>query len=303
MEHSLSYSAFETFFRGERNKIKQRLSTYLPFAELLSAQNPLSVLDIGCGRGEWLELLAEQGITAKGIDCNPEFVETCHLLNLDALEIDLFNFLPALKNSQYNLITGFHLIEHIPLDRLSWFLDSILRLLTPGGVLILETPNPENVTVASCNFYIDPTHYRPLPPQLLHFLALQAGFASPIIARLNRHTVGEPLRKMGENEPEAAHYNQLIEIIASRLLQAPDYALIAFKPPSPTKAMLEAVETINRINDSWLLPAVAVDEKENVHQLQKRLMQLEQEIKQIKKLLKKREGKQKTIASSAKRTK
>ena len=298
-----SYFTFEDFFRGQRSEIKERLLTYLPLVKLLSFDNQDSVLDIGCGRGEWLELLAERGINAKGIDSNHELVEECHQLALDSIEIDLFDFLPTEKDGQYNLITGFHLIEHIAPEKHSWFLDSAFRMLAPGGVLILETPNPENVTVSSCNFYIDPTHRRPLPPQLLHFLALQAGFASPMIARLNRDTVGKPLRMMGENEPGAAHYNQLVEIIASRLLQAPDYALIAFKSPSPSKAMLEAVEAINRMNDSWLLPPIATTEKEDIYQLRKRFIQLEQELKQIRKLLKLQEGKLKAIKSTAKSNK
>ena len=298
-----SYSAFESFFRGTRSEIKDRFSTYLPIVESLLFHNIGSVLDIGCGRGEWLELLAEHSINnSKGIDSNSEFVDSCLQLGLDAIEVDLFDFLPTLKDEQYNLITGFHLIEHIASEKHSWFLETVFHLLAPGGVLILETPNPENVTVGSCNFYIDPTHRRPLPSQLLHFLALQAGFASPLIARLNRHTVGEPLRKMSGSEPGAAHYNQLAEIIASRLLQAPDYALIAFKPPSPAQAMLEAVEAINRINDSWLLPPLTTEENEDIPLLRKRCAKLEQELKQIRKLLALREGKQEKIESTAKRT-
>ena len=200
-EPSFSYSAFEAFFRGERNEIKERLSTYLPLVNLLSLEHHASVLDLGCGRGEWLELLDEHGITAKGIDRNPEFVKTCNQLHLDAEEIDLFDFLPTQKDKQSSLITGIHLIEHIAPEKQSWFIESVCRLLAPGGMVILESPNPENVTVGSCNFYIDPTHVRPIPPQLLHFLALQTGFASPTIARVNRHTVGAPLRMMHENEP------------------------------------------------------------------------------------------------------
>ena len=83
-----------------------------------------------------------------------------------------------------------------------------------------------------------------------------------MIARVNRNTVGEPLRMMVAEAPEAALYNRLVDIISSRLLQAPDYALIAFKPPAPSFAMLEAVSTINLLNDSFVLPA-AVSEMPN----------------------------------------
>ncbi len=263
-EHLFNYSAFEAFFRGPRKEIKERLSIYLPLITLLPPLGILPALDIGCGRGEWLELLKDNHINGTGIDSNAEFIECCRELDLKAEEVDLFHFLSRAGDQKYNLITGFHLIEHIAPEKQLWFLDSMFRLLMPGGMVILETPNPENVTVGSCNFYIDPTHLRPVPPHLLHVLALQAGFASPLIARVNRNTVGEPLRMMAGETPEAALYNRLVDIISSRLLQAPDYALIAFKPPAPTLAMLDAVSAINQLNDLFLLPPAVSEIPDNI---------------------------------------
>jgi len=253
-EHSFNYSAFENFFRGPRNEIKQKLSVYLPLVSCLHALNNQPALDIGCGRGEWLEVLGDNYIKSVGIDSNTVFVDYCQSINLKVEEHDLFDFLAVQGDQQYSLITGFHLIEHIHPDKQLGFLHSVFRLLSPGGIIIFETPNPENLTVGSCNFYIDPTHIRPIPPHLLQFLALQAGFASPLIARLNRDTVGAPLQLMAESEPGAAKYNQLVHIIASRMLQAPDYALIAFKPPTPDKSMINAVTAINNLNDSFIQP-------------------------------------------------
>ena len=254
-DQEFNYSAFESFFRGQRQEIKHRLSAYLPLITLLPPNALQLALDVGCGRGEWLELLRDNGIEGIGIDYNVEFVDSCIKLKLMAEKADLYDFIPQQRVEQFGLITWFHLIEHISVDKQLWVLKEMFRLLMPGGMVILETPNPENVTVGSCNFYIDPTHLRPLPQQLLHFYALQAGFSSPVIARLNRHTVGAPLQLMRANKPGATRYNQLVELIAARLMQAPDYALIAFKPPGPTQAMLDAVAAINNSNDSFVLPA------------------------------------------------
>ncbi len=264
-DQEFNYSAFESFFRGQRQEIKHRLSAYLPLIALLPLDDVHPALDIGCGRGEWLELLKDKSIESLGIDCNIEFVESCLHLKLTAEKADLFDFMPRQGIEQFSLITGFHLIEHISVEKQLWVLKEMFRLLMPGGMVILETPNPENVTVGSCNFYIDPTHLRPLPQQLLHFYALQAGFASPVIARLNRQTVGTPLQLMREDEPGAALYNQLVELIAARLMQAPDYALIAFKPPSPTIEMLNAIAAINNSNDLFVLPASDMAFKKKKH--------------------------------------
>ncbi len=292
-DSTFNYGAFEDFFRGSLEEIKLRLSVYLPLVRLLTLESSApAALDIGCGRGEWLELLGESRIAAIGVDYNREFVASCKKSGLQVEEGDLFGFLEKKVSTRYSLITGFHLIEHIAPERQGWFLEAVFDLLAPGGVLILETPNPENVTVGTCNFYIDPTHLRPVPPHLLHFLAVQAGFASPIIARLNRDTVGEPLKMMAENLPGAAQYNRLIDIIASRLLQAPDYALIAFKPPAPDLAMLEAVAAINRANDSFVLPSAADEDADEVNnrQLWERTMVLEHELRHLQELLRQKEA-------------
>ncbi len=284
---SFNYSAFEAFFRGTPHEIRERLSVYLPLASLVHVDDSNPALDIGCGRGEWLELLRESGIPAAGIDSNSEFAGSCQQQGLDVLETDLFSFFERQVASRYSLITGFHLIEHISPEKQPFFLAAVLNLLAPGGVLILETPNPENVTVGSCNFYIDPTHCRPVPPHLLLFMAVQAGFSSPMIVRLNRKTVGEPLRLMPSEEPYASLYNRLVDIVSSRILQAPDYALVAFTSPSPSLAMLEAVSAINRQNDMFVLPPLPIEgpEEIDIAHLHQRTIELEKELRIVQELL------------------
>jgi SAM-dependent methyltransferase len=268
---SFNYSAFEAYFRGSRKEIKERLSVYLEPVKLVMHNASSSALDIGCGRGEWLELLRENRISAEGIDSNHEFVKYCTECGLDVHEADLLTFLEEEDSATYTLITGFHIIEHIPKEKHLWFLDRIFRRLAPGGMAILETPNPENVTVGSCNFYIDPTHLRPVPPMLLHFLALQAGFSTPMIVRINRDTVGKPLRYMAKENPDAALYNQLLDIVASRLMQAPDYALIVFASPSPSSEMLNCLAAINEFNDAFILPPEIISENETDEHSQQEL--------------------------------
>jgi O-antigen chain-terminating methyltransferase len=296
MNKQLNYTEFEASFRGAREEIKARLSVYLPLLKLLSVESSQPALDIACGRGEWLELVTENGIPANGFDINAEFVEQCKIKGLDADKADLFVFFNAPGETRYKLITGFHIVEHLSFVQQQLFLENIFTLLSPGGAVILETPNPENVTVGSCNFYIDPTHLRPVPPHLLRFLAVQAGFASPVIARLNRDTVGEPVIMMTEDLPGATHYNRLADIIASRLLQAPDYALIAFKPPAPDLDMLEAVATINKINDSFVRPPAADELTIEVNDriLLERTIVLERELSHIQELLRQKEAVLKT---------
>ncbi|NTV05185.1 MAG: methyltransferase domain-containing protein [Chlorobiaceae bacterium] len=252
-KQQIDYAAFEACFRGSRQEIKIKQSIYLPLVKQLSLGGEHPALDIGCGRGEWLELLQENNIQAEGVDSNTDFVESCKKIGLPVFQADVFDFFSNSEKKQYNLITGFHIFEHIPAENQLVFLHNIFSLLAPGGVLILETPNPENVTVGSCNFYIDPTHIRPIPPQLAAFLALEAGFVSPIIARVNRYTVGNKIRLMPESIRGAEIFNQLAEMFTERILQAPDYALIAFKPPVPSDCLLQSVRLINEENQDCII--------------------------------------------------
>ena len=171
----LMYISLEDQFRGSRADIQDGLQVYLP---ILSASNIRDgVLDVGCGRGEWLEVLKEQGIAASGIDVNRLAIEQCARLQLDVRKADAISHLQTLSDGSLNCITAFHFVEHLPLQTLARFLDESLRVLRTGGVLILETPNPENFIVGGCNFYFDPTHRNPLPPLTMQCILESRGFA------------------------------------------------------------------------------------------------------------------------------
>lgn len=180
------YRAYEDRHRGPREMIKERLKCYLPFIEpWKTLQKNSRALDLGCGRGEWLELIGDNGFKAKGVDLDEGMLENCKSLNLNAQLKDALAAIKEAGDSSLSIVSGFHIAEHIPFDVLQDIIKESLRALKPSGLLILETPNAENISVGSHHFYQDPTHQRPLPAELLSFVADHAGFARSKILRLN----------------------------------------------------------------------------------------------------------------------
>ena len=180
------YVALEDEFRGSREDIKDRLREYLPkLAEAEIGNQAMPILDVGCGRGEWLELLRERGWQASGVDLNRVLVAMCHERGLPVIEADAIDYLRSLPEASIGAVTAFHLIEHLPLSRLIDFLDAVVRALKPGGMAIFETPNPNNVFVSSRYFYLDPTHRHPIPTALGKFLAEARGLRSVEILELH----------------------------------------------------------------------------------------------------------------------
>jgi SAM-dependent methyltransferase len=211
------YVAFEERHRGTREKIKERQRVYLPYMERAGAgKEETPILDIGCGRGEWLELLKENGFVAKGLDLNRVMIRQSEDLGLDVIEADAVDFLRIQKANTYGAITGFHIIEHLPFNTLIELFDECLRVLTPGGMVIFETPNPENLVVGACNFYQDPSHRRPLPPELMRFIAEQRGFREIEVLRL--HKVKD-LVYTGQ---------EFVDEVLNRMNTEQDYAIIGY---------------------------------------------------------------------------
>ena len=213
------YAAFEDRFRGTRQDIKEKIKVYLPYIEQASAGiKDFTVLDVGCGRGEWLELLKERNFIATGVDKNRVMVNRCKELGLDAAEADVIKYLKGQRSNSLGAVTGFHIIEHLQLATMIALFDESLRVLMPGGIIIFETPNPENLIVGACNFYYDLTHIRPLPPESIKFIAEQRGFVDIKILRL--HQLEEP-HYIGQKFVDNALY---------RLNMEQDYSILARKP-------------------------------------------------------------------------
>ena len=175
-------------FRGARLDIQQRLLVYVPSAsDAYTAAGRAPALDLGCGRGEWLEVLAgaEIPIPASGVDRNREFVGQCRERGLDAIEANISDFLASVPSESRSIVTAFHVLEHLPFDELVYILDQSVRILKPGGIVIFETPHPRNLHVSTHNFYLDPTHLHPLPSELLSFLIEARGLCEPTVIPLS----------------------------------------------------------------------------------------------------------------------
>ncbi|MGY0485129.1 methyltransferase domain-containing protein [Endobacter medicaginis] len=202
----LLYLAFEDRARGSRDEIKARQAVFLPLVEQCGAGTAdRPVLDLGAGRGEWLELLRERGLVARGVDTNEAMVALCASLDIDCADADALGALVALPDELLGMISGFHVIEHLPHEVFVSLLDEALRVLKPGGVLLLETPDPQNVLVGSHGFYMDPTHRNPLPSAMVRIIAEARGFADVEIRRLNP----SPTRFAGQDRELAAQLDEL----------------------------------------------------------------------------------------------
>lgn len=180
------YVAFEDQFRGSRGQIINRLKVYLPLieeAKIGTSNSP--ILDVGCGRGEWLELLRESGYTARGIDINRVMQEQCQARELDVLEFDVIPYLQSLPDNSLGAVTGFHIIEHLEFPVLIKLLEEVVRVLKPEGIAIFETPNPKNLVVGACNFYADPTHRNPVFPETIQFCLSFKGLSNVQLLYLN----------------------------------------------------------------------------------------------------------------------
>ncbi len=212
------YVGFEERFRGPWQEIKERLR---PHVERLRARRPMApgkpLLDIGCGRGEWLELVGEAGIEAYGIDSNANAVAACERRGLPARRGDALAHLASLPDGALGAISVFHVIEHLPTAALLRLLDEARRTLIPGGLLMLETPNPESIKVGATTFHTDPTHLRPIPPQLAEFLVDRCGFIDIEVLRLNPYPESAFIR---EDTEAARRINEL-------MYGPQDYAVIA----------------------------------------------------------------------------
>jgi O-antigen chain-terminating methyltransferase len=164
------HDRFAERFRGAEAYVGERQGCYLPY--FLGRRE---VLDIGCGRGEFLELMREAGISARGIDLSAASVEYCRQKGLAAEVADLFTHLEDLPESSLAGIFSAQVVEHLPPARLPEMIRLAATRLEPGGVLVIETPNPECLAIFSSHFYLDPTHTRPVPAALLTFYMEEYG--------------------------------------------------------------------------------------------------------------------------------
>ena len=223
------YLLLEERFRGGSDEITRRQKEYLGVvAPSVSGEHP--AVDLGPGRGEWLRLLAQEGLPCFGVDTNTVFVEQAREAGLDVRQADLVSFLVGAADDSFGAVTLLQVVEHLPLGTVLDVFRHALRTLAPGGVLVVETPNSTNLRVGASTFWLDPTHVRPIHPALLEFLADEVGFASTEILFRNRLGPAAELPP-GTDAALADVIGALVEAVDG----PGDVVLVARKSPGPAR--------------------------------------------------------------------
>ena len=228
---SVFYHDFEEQFRGTQEDIRDRLTIYIPlFQRHFGDLSKKSFVDIGCGRGEMLDLWKENGVGQyMGVDINGIQLELCRQNGHPVKEQECIGYLQELEAESVDLITGIQLIEHLPLEALLILLQECRRVLKPDGMILFETPNSANIVTASSYFYVDPTHIRPLHKDMIRFLAERSGFRDVQIIEANpvryTQTLMHPVCLDGNQQVWDTNVDML-----NRLLYGPqDYSVVGVK--------------------------------------------------------------------------
>ena len=231
---SYKYVGFENHFRGSTDDIRERLTAYLPHFSGVT-----DVLDVGCGRGEFLDLLRESGVTARGIDTNHEMVQVCLKRGVAAEEGDALTYLRGIPDGSLGGLFSAQVVEHLEPGYLLSLLDAAFLKLRPGAVLILETINAASWSAFFHSYIRDLSHVRPLHPDTLQYFVTASGFQnvrveyrSPLPASFKL----EPLpahddETSTEAPPASANlvhaFNRNVEKVNSLLFADQDFAVIA----------------------------------------------------------------------------
>ena len=231
------YVCFEDVFRGSPEEIAERQRAYLPYFEGGS-----DILDIGCGRGEFLALLREQGITARGVDTNAEAVERCRERGLEATRADALGYLRTLPHESIGGLFSAQVVEHLEADYLMQMLGDAHRTLRPDSRVVLETINPASWTAFFSAYVRDITHRHPLHPETLTYLLRASGFVDvtvvyrapvPDAAKLQRVAVDPAVDAIPDGAAVrtlADTLNQHAELLNGLIFAEQDYAAIGRRP-------------------------------------------------------------------------
>jgi O-antigen chain-terminating methyltransferase len=219
------YTAFENRYRGDRDEIRSRLEGY---AALFAGLSP--VVDLGCGRGEFLEILGGSGIRARGVDGNARAVQECASRGLDAVHEDIVAFLRGEAEGAWGGVFAAQVAEHLPPRVLTELLREAYRVLRKGGLLALETVNPRSLVGFLEVFNRDLTHEKPLHPETLSFLTAAAGFTdvrTELRAPVNPGSKLQPVPPEGLPPRAAATLNENVERLNGLLYGPQEYVLLA----------------------------------------------------------------------------
>ena len=226
-DQDFDYFGLEERFRGSEEQIKDRQRMYIDYF-----QGQEEVLDIGCGRGEFLELLRERGIKARGVDIDTDMVLLCREKGLDVVKEDVFSCLEDSPDESLGGIFAAQVIEHFPADQIIRLVRRCYQKIRPGGVVVLETPNPQCLAVFARSFYMDFSHVWPCHPEAMRYLLESVGFgeirvvfSSPVNPSLGIPPV-EDTRVFGE---ETDRFNRTAAVLNELLLGPQDYAIIGWR--------------------------------------------------------------------------
>ena len=209
---ALDYPAFALRFRGSAEHVKGGQQFYVE-----RFQDATEVVDLGCGNGEFLDVMRDAGIAARGVDSSAESVAACRARQLDAEQADIFEWLDRQPDRSIAAVFCAQVVEHLPPRRVPELINLIALKLQRDGRLAVETPNPECLAIFATHFYLDPTHTRPAPSQLLAFYLQEAGMgAIEVVTRF----------PAADSWPEL---NELTPAVRDRFFGGLDYAIFARK--------------------------------------------------------------------------
>lgn len=221
----INYASFESYFRGNEEDIKKAQSSYIPYFE--GKQN---VLDLGCGRGEFLQLLKENNISAIGVDSFGEFVQKCKSSGLEVIQGDAIDYIKQVAEKTLGGIFASQLVEHLSIQQLVELCNEAYKKLEDGGCIVLETPNPTCLSIYTNAFYIDPSHVKPVHPKLLEFLLREAGFKKIEVVYTESSKIGYRLPLLDMKEAvNISEFNDGINLLSDVIFGSQDYAIIATK--------------------------------------------------------------------------
>ena len=220
------YLRFEDLHRGEKAEIINRFKKYERILYSLAEKSDApTFLDLGCGRGEFLSYLASLKITATGIEKNISLAPEKLDKSVEIIEGDALSWLRNTKDNSYDFISAIHVIEHLEFQYFYELTREIKRVLKKNGVVLFETPNPDNLLVATSNFYVDPTHLRLIPQKLVEFVLNDTGFYKTF--------------SWGVNESSTRPKNIKVSDILGG--SSPDYAIFGLANHTPLSSKIEEV--------------------------------------------------------------
>ncbi len=219
---SIDYFDFENHFRGSREHVKNVQRIYIPYFE-----GRKNVFDLGCGRGEFTELLRDNNIGVIGVDTYEPYVEYMKSLGLPVVLDDAISYLHHQKSAD-GIFLG-QVIEHLSVDQIVTICNMAYEKLEEGCCLIMETPNPRSLAIYTSAFYIDPSHQKPVHPFTLKYIAEKAGFSKVDILYTDSSRPPFSIPKIKEDEPDFDRFNEAMQKVSELLFGSQDYAVIARK--------------------------------------------------------------------------